>query len=82
MVDVRGYTLRIKSAEGDELIWKIYFCGVDALILEISLSIFCYPNNVAILICQILMPRALTSHTVMSTDGHVSEDNIYTNVIN
>ena len=43
MVDVRGYTLRFKSAEGDELIWKIYFCGVDALILEISLSIFLLP---------------------------------------
>ena len=50
--------------------------------LKIKFSIFCHPKNVAKLICQVQMSRALTSHIVTSSTGHVFEDNIYTNVIN
>ena len=70
-----------KSAEREEPICKISFCNVGALIIKINFSIFCHPKNVAKLICKILMSRALTSHLVTSSAGHVFEDNIYTNVM-
>ena len=71
--------LIFKFAEGDEPICKISFCNVGALILKNS--IFCHPKNVAKLICHVGMSRALTSHIVTSSAGHVFEDNIYTRLI-
>ena len=50
--------------------------------LKINFSIFCHQKNCVKLICQFQMSSALTSHIVMSSAGHVFEDNIYTNVIN
>ena len=46
--------------------------------IKINLSIFYNPKNVAKLICQILMSRALMSHIMTSSADHIFQDNINT----